>query len=294
MSLGRYAVAAAEDVTAGFVNPAGLAFLVNREVAFEYEKPFLGMKNAGNQIPGYRKVDIGAGFVSAGMPIPAIKGAVSFSYASMGSKNQYTENEYVFCYAARLDDLLLTHKAEKISMGITLKYLNAIYEPDDYTGALFEKYRSSSGGLASDWGVCYLPSARISFGASFLNWISSDLGISHESRPEKIAALGSSYRPFDRLRVSAAYSRRSSYPYDDFHLGSEFVLIHDGFSLLAGANSSEITCGFELMLAGAGNFFRLNYYCAFPLKVEGGYGTHGISVSFGIPDASLSEKIVRR
>lgn len=282
-ALGGSGVAAVSDISGIFINPACVSFSDDNEVIFEYKRPFMGFEKPDYDIPGYHSVDISKGCAAAGIVLPQKAGYLSVLYGIFNSGSQYRESVYGLGYSRALDDIILKESNERLAAGFNLKYLTVGYGGSGYIREFFDKYGDSSAGFAADMGLTYSPSEDLNFGMSLLNIYSSDLGLLYENKSEQQMYFGSAFKAADRFEFSLAYSQKSSYPRENFHIGASYEVVKGQCELLIGGNKNEITAGFGIDLKNKPNLPRIDYSFSFPLAVKDNYGSHGISLVFKLP-----------
>ncbi|MDI6792256.1 MAG: PorV/PorQ family protein [bacterium] len=216
-------VAVADDATAAYWNPAGLAQLSSREFTSMYSD--LGLDRQFN-------------FLNYAHPIG--KGAVGVSWVNSGVKD-YTlrtgpdpediigtgdmgYNMFIFSYGRNL--------GSKLSLGVNGKFLAE--KMDDVNGN-----EKSADGIGWDVGLLASPIERFSFGVML-----ADLGISNlewdsgkeDAVPMKLKA-GLAYRPLKRngLLLAAGFVRNFDQDITRLDMGTEYKIIAD-LALRAGVS----------------------------------------------------------
>lgn len=221
-------VAVADDATAAYWNPAGLAQLSSRE--------FTGM---------YSDLGLDRPFNFLNYAHPLGKGAVGVSWVNSGTdytrygknpKNQedkegtgdWGNNMFIISYGRNL--------GPKLSLGLNGKFLAV--KMDDVNGD-----EKSADGIGWDVGLLASPIERFSFGV-----VLADLGISKlewdsgakDNVPMKLKA-GLAYRPLKRndLLLAASFVRNFDEDITRLDMGTEYKIIAD-LALRAGVSLNRV------------------------------------------------------
>ena len=275
MGMGNAFVAVADDVSAVFYNPAGLAGLKSWETTFSYSKLYVGISNLDES------------FIAAGMPLGGL-GSVGVSWYKYYT-GLYTEDVFSFAYAYKISSI-------KTSLGVNVKYLVKGYTANEWTiGNPF---------FLTDSGADLLSVNALSYGVSLLSgYLIKNLTIGlfvDDINNPNVALKGEEILP-KTIRGGAAYaidknivvSTELFYRGGDYklHLGGEIVGFKAGdagiLSFRAGggfgtSNYLNATAGFgfRFNIPGLDLGSDINYGFLFPVGfAEGSSGTHKIALT---------------
>ena len=127
--MGGAFVAIADDHNAPMWNPAGIAQLETRELAFTYGRPYMGLELKTGERD---TTSLSLGHISAVTPIPSF-GALGVSYANFLVSSLYQEDTFVLNYANSLHDKFFKSDHTELYVGFNAKVLRRAYSVDTET-----------------------------------------------------------------------------------------------------------------------------------------------------------------
>jgi len=159
--MGETFVAIADDATASWWNPAGLAFLPNNNIALMHSQlvPDLA-SDVYYEFLGYTHQIKDVGTLSFSL--------VYLTYGTSVATNVEGEELGTFksWEAAGLASFAMQLR-KNLSLGLSMKFIHADYAPDDFT---LERLDGTGSSFAVDAGVMWkLPSKKLNFGMAFTN-----------------------------------------------------------------------------------------------------------------------------
>jgi len=300
ISLGGAYVGLADDASAMFTNPAGLAF--QKKLSFVSMSTQLltcvDYKLAGFSDP----TDIGTfGIGYIGVNAPGGK----YTYMNgvtpvIGDRMYYSNSMFILSYARDISDAV---NIKNVGVGASVKFLSQGLDSD-----MDESPFAS--GMNIDLGAIYSPSDRLSFGATIQNIYGGDKGESirwstgqNEKLPQTLKA-GCSYQVLDNVKLLLDMeSNLSDQRNIVFHGGSEWQVI-PLLALRIGFDQKEASTGEDKLdvltscTAGIGieySGFRFDYaYRQDTVFPE--FSSHYFSLSFsgaplGEPDKTVKKTI---
>lgn len=159
--MGESFVAIADDATASWWNPAGLAFLPNQNIALMHSQlvpdlasdvyyEFLGYTH---QIKDVGTLSFSLVYLTYGTSV-----ATNTEGEELGTFKSWEASGYAsFAMPLR----------KNLSLGLTMKFIHADYAPDDFT---LERLDGTGSSFAVDAGAMWkLPSQKLNFGVAFTN-----------------------------------------------------------------------------------------------------------------------------
>ena len=230
-------VAVANDVWAGYSNPAGLADLRQYEFGFAIQRPY-NMKFFRN------------GFLGVALPLPQQYGTIGLLaetfYVDYNGNQLFVENTIGLSHGF----YLLNDVHSSLSAGYNLKYY--YWDLGESVGGL---ELGSAGTFGVDVGLQASIYGRTQVGVYVYNINGPTIGseVSHDL-PKRVV-IGAAYKPYTGLTTSLAIEKAIGYD-TQVQGGFEFFLV-DWLALRAGAstNPSRFSAGFGLMYGG----FQLDY-----------------------------------
>jgi hypothetical protein len=265
-----------DDAAAVFYNPAGVAFLPQREAGFMYSQPFLGLD----------QVKLDREYAVACVPLRA--GTIGISWTRFGANDLYREDAFGLTYAHDVSPLVASWLGpdQSLSLGASLKYLVHGYGLDERTAndPVFAN-GSTKGGLTGDLGALYrCPLSDVSnlnVGLGFKNVVPPDLGLASADIVPLETRLGAGFfttalpKVYSVSAVADAVERTGDV---SLYLGSECWIIPE-FGVRAGGNPAEYAFGLSGDLSVAGLGIRIDYTFLWPLAVEETSGSHAMSLT---------------
>ncbi|MBN3032657.1 MAG: S-layer homology domain-containing protein [Candidatus Saganbacteria bacterium] len=285
LGLGKAYTAVADDASALFTNPAGLA-LSNSLDIISMSGAMLGDVNyfllgAADITPVGR---FGFGYVNASVgsiPLTSLVGSGPSLEAVQYSSSDYGSSQFIFSYGSRLSRFLKNGAADNIGLGVSLKLFSQGFTGGAAppTGGANPLNDASGSGMDADFGLLWQYNDWTSFGLVCQNFLPESFGGRFNwqknavSEPiPMIARLGGKfhllgpaayYKNNDRtLDVSLDYENNSSANYPAaWHLGLEFQP-RAGFFLRGGLDQqakaaeagigvdNNLSLGVGLLLAG--------------------------------------------
>ncbi|MEJ2543829.1 MAG: hypothetical protein P8Y99_07150 [Calditrichaceae bacterium] len=230
-------VAVANDVWAGYSNPAGLAGLRQYEFGFAIQRPY-NMKFFRN------------GFLGVSIPLPQKYGTVGLLaetfYVDYNGNQLSVENTIGLSHGF----YLLNDIHSSLSIGYNLKYY--YWDLGESVGGL---ELGSAGTFGVDLGLQASIYRRTQVGVYVYNINGPTIGseVAHDL-PKRIV-IGAAYKPYTGLTTSLAIEKNIGFDTQVMG-GFEFFLV-DWLAIRAGAstNPSRFSAGFGLQYSG----FRLDY-----------------------------------
>jgi len=226
--MGGAFIAVADDINAGYWNPAGIPQLNKKALGFMHSNPFgLG--------------DISLNYLSFIHPtaLSFLGGGFGFSFAKQSAQleqgpeasiNEMEENTYILSLGGSLPD-------NSLYFGVNFKALS-VSETDEGI---------SRAGSAYDLGLLYYPAPKISLGLMLRN-LSAHLGEENFSTDTRVGVAGRLLN--DRLLLAADYASKEDVAGKkgtswQSHLGAEYWLT-DTFALRVGSDKGNMTAGLGL------------------------------------------------
>ena len=230
-------VAVANDVWAGYSNPAGLASLRQYEFGFAIQRPY-NMKFFRN------------GFLGVALPLPQQYGTIGLLaetfYVDYNGNQLSVENTIGLSHGF----YLLNDVHSSLSAGYNLKYY--YWDLGESVGGL---ELGSAGTFGVDVGLQASIYGRTQVGVYVYNINGPTIGseVSHDL-PKRVV-IGAAYKPYTGLTTSLAIEKTIGYD-TQVQGGFEFFLV-DWLALRAGAstNPSRFSAGFGVIYGG----FQLDY-----------------------------------
>lgn len=230
-------VAVANDVWAGYSNPAGLAALKQYEFGFAIQRPY-NMKFFRN------------GFLGVSIPLPQQYGTLGLLaetfYVDYNGNQLSVENTIGLSHGF----YLLNDIHSSLSVGYNLKYY--YWDLGESVGGL---ELGSAGTFGVDVGLQASIYRRTQVGVYVYNINGPTIGseVAHDL-PQRIV-IGAAYKPYTGLTTSLAIEKLIGYD-TQVQGGFEFFLV-DWLALRAGTstNPSRFSAGFGLLYGG----FQLDY-----------------------------------
>jgi tetrahydromethanopterin S-methyltransferase subunit G len=233
ISMGKAFVAVADDASAGYWNPAGLAKLGNPQLSLMYSNPM------NYDVLGSGGVkDIGYHTFSAAFPSHYGSVGLNFAYLSVGDIQvvedasgptgktfQDKEMGVILSYANSITEL--------IRLGLNLKFVQQ---------DLFDQKGS---GVGMDIGILYEPMYNLILGLMAQDLITPKITLKDTAySPPRKVVFGMSYKLLDDRMLLAAGMDKASGRSAKFHLGAEGHPVKD-FAIRAGytSDTGEISAG---------------------------------------------------
>lgn len=261
ISMGKAFVAIADDASAGYWNPSGLAKLSDPQFSFMYSNPM------NYDVLGSGGVkDIGYHTLSAAYPTHYGSIGLNFAYLSVGDIQvvedasgptgetfQDKEMGFILSYANSI--------TEQVKLGLNLKYIQQ---------DLFDQKGS---GVGMDIGALYEPMYNLMIGVMAQDLIKPSITLKDESyAPPRKVAFGMSYKLLDDRILLAAGMDKAGGKSPKFHLGAEGHPVKD-FAIRGGytSDTGELSAGIGFRIS----IIQLDY--GFGLLSVG--STHRVSLT---------------
>ncbi|MEK7395451.1 MAG: PorV/PorQ family protein [Candidatus Poribacteria bacterium] len=239
ISMGKAFVAVADDSSAGYWNPAGLAKLNHPEISFMYSNPM------NFDILGSGGVE-GVGYHTLSMAYPTRLGSMGFNLAYLsvgdisvvkdatgptGETFQDKELGVIASYANNI--------TEKMQIGLNLKFVRQ---------SLMDKTGS---GMGLDIGGLYEPMYNLTFGIMLNDIVSPKIKLIENSYaiPRKLSA-GLSYKIMNDMVLTSASIDKAGGRSPNFHIGAEVHPVKD-LALRAGytTDTGELSAGIGVRIS---------------------------------------------
>jgi len=240
ISMGKAFVAVADDSSAGYWNPAGLATLKNAQLSLMYSNPMnygiisgVGVKDIGYHTfsmaypTRFGSVGLNMAYLSVG-DIYVVKDATG----QTGEKFEDKELGVIASYARRITN--------EIQLGLNLKFVRQ---------SIWDKYGS---GIGSDLGMLYKSFYNFTLGVTLQDLIKPDITLlkAVNSPPRKLR-LGGSYKLMDDRVLLAVGIDKAGGRSAKFHFGAEARPLKDmafraGYTTDTGEMSAGV--GFRVSL----------------------------------------------
>lgn len=289
-ALGGAFCSLADDANAPFWNPAGLARLKRPEITCMYSRPYMGLE----LYAGEDTTSLGMGFFSFALPVKEL-GVFGISATDFYTASLYQEMSYLLSWATDIEHFLSVVKGELIEYkweneprfyaGLNIKFFSHKYTLDDYSrdDAVFQGGTSKMSFTFDVGFLADLPAQNLLLGFSCENLTQPDVGLKDKDPVPMDLRFGASYSGFKRVVPSCdvSYLMNDSAKQSEMnvHLGSEVWLFQDRFCIRAGGNINEASLGLGAGSSIGGLLFQIDYAFCYPLKIEGSYGTHRISLT---------------
>ncbi len=283
LGMGDAFVALADDLNASYYNPAGLVQLKSIEVQAMYAGYYLGLGES-----------IGDGFIGYGQKLKEEMGAFGLGYLERRTSELYKEITFAVSYAKGF-------KAEKFSIGASLKYRYKSYKPEydmsepSQLDPVFQG-GSSASGVSVDLGFLYRPVDFFSFGVFAGDINQPDISLMNRDAVPISFKMGTSYRFGEggsyAINIDGLY-RDGDY---NLNLGIEnWIILEIGEFDLQGfsqkKNQMGWRTGFSIGTNGYKNFslgasyhlgspdLQFDYAFIYPLSgIKNTYGTHRLAM----------------
>lgn len=282
--MGGAFVAVCNDVNAAIYNPAGLATISKKELAFAYTKPYMGLEN----------VDLSMMYLSYIHPLKF--GNMGAAITSFNGGGLYTESMFQASYARRV----VIDEQDVYYAGINVKYLSHTYNWDERTLAAAEqlndpvvKAGNTKSAPSADLGLLAVYNKRLSVGVAARYINTPDLGLKYEDLVPMDVRGGAAYRiPYwkgmDAITFAVDVSQRmqewgKEADKTNIHAGAEAWFAVHKYALRMGGNMNEMTFGMALNHRFGQNLtLQIDYALMWSLKISDNTGTHrlGASVKF--------------
>ncbi len=260
--LGGAYVGLADDASAMFINPAGVANITHKEAAFSYGKPFYGL-------PG---IDLSQGYIS--LTFPTLYGSIGLGGTNFAVADLMTESTWSLVYAK---------KVHKVQFGIGASYLSHSFNLDSASqqDVVLAK-GTSKDAYGIDFGLLAQPLSFLSLGFSVRHANEPNVGFfTKDPVPREVRWGGAvKYRSFDFLadanyRDNGIGSRSDHLSY---HFGIAENIPNAPITLRLGANTKrELTTGFGFGAQG----IRIDYAFVFSRDLyQDNMGSHLLSLSY--------------
>ncbi|MHB9154167.1 MAG: PorV/PorQ family protein [Endomicrobiales bacterium] len=269
-----------DDSAALFYNPAGSAFLRQRELSLMYSRPFSGLERVG----------LAREYAIYCMPTESA-GAVSLGWTSFQANDVYREDALLLSYSrdiSSLQTLLFKAPAAKaLSAGVTLKYLKHGFVTDARTrdDPVFAG-GDTRGAFTADAGLLFRKAVAdgslLNAGVSVKNLVPADTGLLGKDNVPLETRLGLSWYT---VAFKAVYSVNAAAdvvmrgPVTTVHLGGECWVI-PRFGVRLGGNPNEYAFGLSGDFDLNGSGVRLDYSFLWPLHVQETSGSHVLALVF--------------
>ncbi len=266
--MGNAFTAVADDVNAALFNPAGLAQIPSRQMAFSHAKPFTGLDD----------VNLNLNFFSAVLPVGDL-GSCGVAWSNLVAP-VYRENTVTLSAASSLNRWLPDMKPY-LAVGVNVNALQNRFDLDDRTAgdSVFANGRSENA-VAFDLGLYMKPDPDrlpgLTLGAMGKSLNQPGLGLVETEQLKRELAGGAAYS-FEKLTLSADLVRRDDV--DTWRAGVESWFRQQTLGLRAGANSTAASAGFTVLFrAGRQAGIFLDYAYSIPFQVEDTAGSHRLAL----------------
>lgn len=275
IGMGGAFAATADDATAVFFNPAGTAWLSQKEVSAMWQKAY----------PGLTDIQIVSGYVSAVLPTRI--GTWGAALADHNFGNLLKENIGVAHYAFMLGD--------RVSVGVNAKYLFHDYRiatDPEFSGNPVFNNGSTKGAFALDGGILLRPMPAVSLGVTARNINEPDVGLASKDKVAGEYQAGLAWHPGKRntLELDGVYTRQDAGSLNDnldMALGGEFWLLSVSWLDMALRSGlvrnmgpqqkfafKSVSMGTSLCFAqGQWISFRIDYGFVMDINVMGGFSS---------------------
>ncbi|MBD3182409.1 PorV/PorQ family protein [Candidatus Poribacteria bacterium] len=235
ISMGKAFIAVADDVHAGYWNPAGLANLTSYQLSAMYSNPmnYAFISDTGVKDIGYHTLSFAlpTGFGSLGLNMAYLSaGDIQVVEDASGPTGETFSNSdlgFLLSYARSATN--------DIQLGLNLKILRQ------------KVWTENGSGIGFDMGVLYAPVYNLKLGLMLQNLIEPSIqllddGVSN-SVPRSIG-LGISYKLMEDMILVGASIDKAGGRSAKFHMGTEVLPMND-LSLRAGytTDTGELTAG---------------------------------------------------
>ncbi len=239
ISMGKAFVAIADDASAGYWNPSGLAILKNPQMSFMYSNP-MNFDIAGGS--GVKDI----GYHTASLAYPSRLGTVGLNLAYMSVGNIYVVKDDTGPTGETFQDKelgIITSYANNITdqfcLGLNLKFIHQ---------SLWEEQGS---GIGLDIGGLYEPLYNLKLGLALHDIINPKIKLmeTENSVPRKIM-MGVSYKLMDERVLLATSMDKASNRSVKFHIGTEVNPMKDlSFRVGYTTDTGEISAGIGIRLS---------------------------------------------
>ena len=229
LGLGRAYVSLADDASAIFTNPAGLACNKNLSLT-SMSGALLGDINyvligAADESPLGK---FGIGYINASVtsiPLTRLVGSGPSLEAQQYDSTDYGSSQILFSYGSKLSRFLRNGAGQNISLGATLKLFS-----QGFTGGGLAMQNANGSGMDADLGFRWETNQKLSFGLTLQNFLPASFGGKFtwqkngvtEGIP-MITRVGGHYAYWSNLDLMCDYEKSEAAGRPGvFHLGSEF------------------------------------------------------------------------
>jgi len=273
--MGNCFTAIANDSTALFWNPAGIAQVKLIETTFLYNRLFAGIE------------DVNLAQMSGSLVYPTGSSAFGFAVTNFSLAGCYKESMAIAGYSYNfIESLGLDFP---LMVGFNLKYLTHSYMLDNRTKATNDPVfadNTSAGGFTPELGILLKP-WKIAIGVSALNILQPDLGLKTEDKVPMVVKAGVAY-PFsargflEKITPTAevSYRKPADTVADTKITGGVELWMKGGLGLRFGGNDREITAGFSYNRTFVENGIQIDYSFLSPIQLTNVSGSHRISITF--------------
>ncbi|MBN2408008.1 MAG: tetratricopeptide repeat protein [Elusimicrobia bacterium] len=259
-SLGGAFISKADDMSAMFYNPAGLALIKTPEVFASYQRLYWGLTDESK---------IGDQAVAFGLPTNY--GSLGLSYRVLSLDSLYSEGMIKFGYA---------YPVGNVKIGLGLSSLKVGYGENEYTeiNPLFidNGYKKSAFGM--DFGMIY-EKEIINLGLAVMNLNEPDMGLKYENKvPRKISGGLTVKQRLLNMNVAVTLID-SDYR---FKTGIETWVFRRNIVVRGGMNiGSSNYRNAAVGLGFSDGWYAVDYSFDYPLSgISNTYGSHQVSVVF--------------
>lgn len=264
VGMGNAFTALANDASAIYYNPAGLALLKNVELMASYNRLYLGLTDNSN---------LGGGFASFVYPVNEEIGSFAAGWLNFYLAGAYYENTFTFSYSRKL--------MPSVFIGMNIKLLIKTIAEDEYTriDPLFLEKGYNARSVSADLGMLWRFESQYSIGFMITDIFQPDLGFKDRDIVPLGAKVGFAYR-YNALDLAIDFAYKSNDI--DVYFGAEQWLFGRTIALRTGIGlgsreDRDITVG--LGYRDPGSNFQLDYAFIYPLTgILNTYGSHRVSV----------------
>jgi len=175
LGMGKAYVGLADDASAIFMNPAGLAQndqlnIVSMSGQMLNDVNYVMLGAAQNTPIG----KFGVGYINAGVgsiPLTSLTGSGSSLEVVQYDSTSYSSSQIVLSYGSKLSRFLKNGAGQNISLGLNLKFLQ-----QGFSGGGTAMQGASGSGMDADLGAMWEPNNWLSLGLNLQNFLPASLG----------------------------------------------------------------------------------------------------------------------
>jgi hypothetical protein len=282
--MGEAFAAVADDLTTVLYNPAGLGILEKNEITAMYSDLY---SNLNARLYDGSVDSLGYHNLGLAVPLGQARRSLAGFWTTFRSA-LYQENVFILGYGVDMTQLLELSEDFQFAVGLNAKLLEWQVNENQYTAtnpALNSGELSKLGATADVGGLVIFKNAW-RFGASALNLIPVDMGVTTQEVIPVILKLGAAYplafKDFGYIS-SVMPALDLTYRDSQFDLrgGLEAWGLGDYVALRLGSTLDQFATGMSLRLALSNPRleFRLDYAFAYPYQIKDTWGSHRFSLT---------------